>query len=351
MGELCRARLQSSEFFGDVVINRAITTTVTTSSVHPRDRFDYWHEMACQAMVPFECRARDRSTFEGEVRSLPFGNASLTLSANNGVTTWRTAKQVARSKDTVFICAQIAGATRINQNGRDAFLQCGDLTLVDNGVPSGFVSTVGSKKLVVEVSRRECEARLGRVAQWTTRRIDGSGGAGALVSNFIQLLPAQVPLLSEAAQSQIAHQLIDLVALALTEGDGNASAQSSTRLISLLRLKSVVDANLTNAHVTCEELAAAAGISVRYANQLLDAEQTSLQRLLFSRRIAKCQEALADPTQTHRQISDIAYSWGFGDVSHFGRLFKSATGMTPRTYRKQALDSLRCVNALALRSI
>jgi AraC-like DNA-binding protein len=341
----------ASKFLGDVVINRAITTTVNTSSVHPRDRFDYWHEMACQAMVPFECRPRDRSAFEGEVRSVPFGNASLTLSGNNGVTTWRTAKQVAQSKDTVFICAQTAGATRINQNGRDAFLQCGDLTLVDNAVPSEFVSTVGSKKLVVEVDRKECEARLGRVTQWTAQRIDGSGGAGALVSNFIQLLPAQIPLLSEAAQSQIAHQLIDLVAVALAEGDGTASARSSARLISLLRLKSVVDANLTNAHVTCEELAAAAGISVRYANQLLDAEQTSLQRLLFSRRIARCQEALADPSQTHRQISDIAYSWGFADVSHFGRLFKNATGMTPRSYRKHAFDTLHCVKGHHLRSI
>jgi len=148
-----------------------------------------------------------------------------------------------------------------------------------------------------------------------------------------------VPLLSEGAQVQIARQVIDLVAVALAESDGSAFPHSSTRLVSLLRLKAVVDTNLTNASVTCEELAAAAGISVRYANQLLDAEQTSLQRLLFSRRIAKCQAALVDPAQTHRQISDIAYSWGFGDVSHFGRLFKSMTGLTPRNYRKQALET------------
>lgn len=291
-------------------------------------------------MVPFECRPRDRAGFEGEFRSVPFAGASLTISANNGVTTWRTPRQVARSRETVFICAQVSGSTRINQNGRDALLQCGDLTLVDNAASSGFVSSLGCKKLVVEVNRRDCEARLGRIAQWTARRIDGSSGAGALLSNFMQLLPAQAPLLSEAAQSQIAHQLIDLMALNFAEYEGNTSAQSSARLVSLLRLKSAVDSNLTNASVTCEELATAAGISVRYANQLLDAEETSLQRLLFSRRIAKCQEALADPTQTHRQISDIAYSWGFGDVSHFGRLFKGMTGLTPRTYRKQALESV-----------
>jgi AraC-like DNA-binding protein len=95
-----------------------------------------------------------------------------------------------------------------------------------------------------------------------------------------------------------------------------------------------VEDNLSNCAATCEELASAAGISVRYANQLLDAEQTSLQRLLFSRRIEKCQAALADPAQAHRQISDIAYSWGFGDVSHFGRLFKAIVGLTPRDYKK-----------------
>jgi AraC-like DNA-binding protein len=305
--------------------------------VHPRDRFDYWHDIACRAMSLFECRPRDRANFEGEITSLPFAGTSLTISGNNGVTTWRTARQVAQSKDTIFICSQISGSTRVSQNGRDALLHSGDLTLIDNTAPSGVLSSVGSKKLVVELDRRNCEARLGRIAQWTTRRIDGASGAGALVSNFIQLLPAQLSLLSEAAQNQIAHQLIDLVAMALTEGDGNGSTRSSGRLISLLRLKAVVDANLTNPSVTCEELASAAGISVRYANQLLDEEETSLRRLLFSRRIAKCRDALADPAQTHRQISDIAYSWGFGDVSHFGRLFKGITGLTPRGYRQQLL--------------
>jgi AraC-like DNA-binding protein len=290
-------------------------------------------------MVPFECRPRNRASFEGEITAQPFAGALLTISSNNGVTTWRTARQVAQSKDTIFICSQVSGSTTISQNGRDALLQSGDLTLVDNAAPSSFVSSIDSKKLVIEFDRRNCEARLGRIAQWTAQRIDGSGGAGALVSNFIQLLPAQLSSLSRSAQNQISHQLIELMALALQEPDGNTIARSSGRSISLLRLKAVVDANLTDPNITCEELATAAGISVRYANQLLETEETSLQRLLFNRRIIKCQEMLADRNQTHRQISDIAYSWGFGDVSHFGRLFKSVTGMTPRSYRLQALKT------------
>src|SRR5262249_38176210 len=144
-----------------------------------------------------------------------------------------------------------------------------------------------------------------------------------LASSFVRLIPDQAPLLSETGQSQITMQVLDLVALAFKESEGETLVHSSARLGSLLRLKSVIEANLTKSGASCEEIASAAGLSVRYANQLLDAEQTSLQRLLFSRRIAKCQAALADPMQAHRQISDIAYSWGFTDVSHFGRLFKA----------------------------
>lgn len=269
-----------------------------------------------------------------------FAGGSLTIAGSNGLKTWRTPRQIARSRDTVLVFLQLTGKARFRQkqSGREAYLQSGDLVLLDNAVANETTTEFQSKGLLIEFNRRDLEARLGRLAQWTARRINGSSGAGAIVSNFIQPLPHQLPQLSEAAQSQIAQQLVDLIALALTEDESATSAQSSGRFVSLLRLKSVIDANLTNASVTCEELAAAAGISVRYANQLLDAEHTSLQRLLFSRRIAKCQEALADPMQMHRQISDIAYSWGFGDVSHFGRLFKSMTGVTPRDFRKQALE-------------
>jgi AraC-like DNA-binding protein len=314
------------------------TSLITTSSVHPRDRFDYWIETARSTLAPFEASPRDRFSFEGEIKAMPFAAGSLTVASSNGLTTWRTPRQIAQSRDTVVVCVQVTGQAAFRTNGREALLRSGDLVLIDSAVANKTATAIQSKVILVEFKRRAVEARLGRLAQWTTRRVDGSNGAGAIVSNFIQSLPRQIPLVSDAAQNQIAHQLIDLFALALTEGESMASAQSSGRLVSLLRLKSVIDANLTNASVTCEDLAASAGISVRYANQLLDDEHTSLQRLLFSRRIAKCQDVLSDPMQMHRQISEIAYSWGFGDVSHFGRLFKSMTGVTPRTFRKQALE-------------
>ncbi len=311
--------------------------SITTSDVHPRDRFEYWFETSRLAFGPYENRPHQPTRFEGELRHLKVPGMALSIFRCNGMQAWRSKRQAALLPDIVHILVQLGGSVQIAQDGREAKLGVGDLCLVNQERPASFLQSEDAHCLVIEVTRRDCETRLGPLARWTSRRVDGRQGGGALASTFARMLPDQMAFLSGSSQSQVKAQLLDLVALALKDAEGEDFVHSSARLASLLRLKSVVDDNLSNCSATCEELANAAGISVRYANQLLDAEQTSLQRFLFSRRIEKCQAALADPTQAHRQISDIAYSWGFGDVSHFGRLFKAMVGMTPRDYKKHSL--------------
>ncbi|MFT3730978.1 MAG: helix-turn-helix domain-containing protein [Hyphomicrobium sp.] len=307
---------------------------ISTSDVHPRDRFEYWFETSRKVLGAYETRPDHPTRFEGDMRHLRVDGLAFSIFRCNGMTAWRTKHQAAALSDIVHIVLQISGSARLCQNGRHAELGANDLCLIDVGRLVSCVQSHDACSLVIEVSRRDCETRLGPLAYWTARRVDSQHGGGALASMFARSLADQIMFLSGSSQSQVKRQLLDLLALALKDSEGENFVHSSARLASLLRLKSVVDENLPNGSATCEDLAAAAGISVRYANQLLDAEQTSLQRLLFTRRIEKCRAALADPAQAHRQISDIAYSWGFGDVSHFGRLFKASVGMTPREYRK-----------------
>jgi AraC-like DNA-binding protein len=62
-------------------------------------------------------------------------------------------------------------------------------------------------------------------------------------------------------------------------------------------------------------------------------------RLIQVRRFARCRQALGDPAQMHRSVSEIAYGWGFSDMTHFGRRFKSAYGMLPRECRRRTHSS------------
>jgi AraC-like DNA-binding protein len=83
------------------------------------------------------------------------------------------------------------------------------------------------------------------------------------------------------------------------------------------------------------DAAAAAGISVRYANALLSHKGTSVERYIMTLRLDRCRRTLEDRTQLHRTIADIAFGWGFLDVSHFCRRFKAEFGSSPRDYRRQ----------------
>jgi AraC-like DNA-binding protein len=83
-------------------------------------------------------------------------------------------------------------------------------------------------------------------------------------------------------------------------------------------------------------VAEAAGVSARYANGLLAKECTSIMRLALAMRLQRCRQALEDPLQNHRTLSEIARGWGFSDMTHFGRSFRAKYGVLPRDFRKSA---------------
>jgi len=102
------------------------------------------------------------------------------------------------------------------------------------------------------------------------------------------------------------------------------------------RVSAAVDKALMDHTATAEEIAQAAGISLRYANSILNQyHNTSVSRLLQARRLERCRQILADPLSRHRNISTIAYCWGFTDLTHFTRRFRKAFGLTPSDYRQQ----------------
>ncbi|MBZ9851796.1 helix-turn-helix domain-containing protein [Mesorhizobium sp. CA14] len=121
---------------------------------------------------------------------------------------------------------------------------------------------------------------------------------------------------------------------------------SSARSLVLVNVRVAVEARLSDPSLDAAAVAAAAGVSVRYANSVLAEDGTSITRLIWSRRLERCRRALEDPKQVHRRLSEIAYSWGFSDMTHFGRSFRAAFGLLPSEYRRVAqTTAVDCTDA------
>jgi AraC-like DNA-binding protein len=59
-------------------------------------------------------------------------------------------------------------------------------------------------------------------------------------------------------------------------------------------------------------------------------------KFILAERLKGAARLLAAPEAAHRSVTDIAFSCGFNDSSHFGRVFAAKMGVTPTEWRRQA---------------
>jgi AraC-like DNA-binding protein len=309
----------------------------STSFVHARDRVDYWREEASKVLVAHQFSTPIGHAFEGVIEAGALGSLAASIFDCNECSGARTLDCLRRGYiDELLLSVQLEGSLALYQDGRDAVVETGDVLLVDPRRPFHVNVPKHTRSFVVKVPRSEMRARLGEVTMLTAQPIKPEGPVGALASNFFSMLAPRTAELDEPMGNKVAQQAFDLVALAFeSEVMDRRAKLSSARATTLLRLKAIIEARLCDPELKPAVAASAAGISVRYANALLAQEDTSLERFIMFRRLQHCYQALSDPTQSLRTVSDIAYSYGFSDVSHFARRFKAEFGCSPSECRPQ----------------
>lgn len=84
-------------------------------------------------------------------------------------------------------------------------------------------------------------------------------------------------------------------------------------------------------------IARGVNLSPRHVYELLSDESEPLMKWVWSERLERCSRDLREPSLRSRTIGEIAYHWGFSDVSHFSRAFKQRFAVTPREWRRQPM--------------
>ena len=307
----------------------------STSHVHPRDRFDFWHSVACATIVGHDSCPAERNRFSADIDAGALAEIGIVRFKNSPMKVSRTASQIATAcSDEIFICRQNSGSVSIEQDGRAVILRAGELSVLDPLIPYGADFSEESQTSVLKIPRRLLEARLGPSRPTIGRLFGSSTQFQKWVSSFLATVPSLVEQLEHPAEMLLQTQIIDLVALCLAEaGASSVPKISSARSIALLAVRAAVEAQLTDPELNSQKVAAAAGVSVRYANALLAADGDSIMSLIMRRRLERCLTALEDRKQDHLTISNIARGWGFSDMTHFSRSFRKKFEILPSDCR------------------
>lgn len=312
-------------------------TIFSTRAVHPRDRFDFWYTVACRALVMHDAVPENRQAFHAQLRTGALLDLGLYLFEGSAMTVTHTARHAAQTRpDEIFLFRQMSGRLELEQERRQAALQPGDFTLIDPSLPYAARVVGDSSILLLKVPRRAMEVRLGRIRELTASTVTAARGEQALTSAMLGMLPEEACDLAPVAGEMVREQMLDLVAVCLRgTAAGLGPRVTSAQSVILTRIRAAIDARVAEPMLDASSVAEASGVSVRYANALLAKQGTSIRRLILERRLMKCRWALEDPSQVHRSVSEIAYGWGFSDMTHFGRKFKAAFGVLPSVFRRK----------------
>lgn len=304
------------------------------------DPLAYWQDVVCDLFVPLDCNSAPNHSFAWECVSDGMGDLRLVEMSVTPHRVSHTREHIRRSTNAYFILSQqVGGAGAVFQDGREAVLRPGDLALYDSTRPYELRFAEPMRQRIVRIPQHLMINRLAQVEQLTARPVRTESPLGHLCSDFITSSFAVIGR-SAAAGSTVSGTLLDLLCAALREGYASERLESAVSAHVLRRrIAQYIDANLSDPDLSVERIAQAMRLSSRYIHMLMKEVDSTPGRLIWSRRLERCAQALADPANASVPVAQIAYAWGYKDAAHFTRSFRSRFDMAPGDYRRRALET------------
>ena len=313
----------------------------TTEVAPTHRRLALWQDIVCDVFVQLDCKSDLGSAFHGAITSAPLGAAKCSEVSSGQQRVFRTPSRISRAnEDFILIALGKRGIGAVLQDGRETIIRPGEFAIYDTTRPYELQFNDDFTQTIFQIPREKLHRRFAGTHSLTAVTFTPDRPVDRLASQFIANVAEVADRLDQDTALRLSDQAIDLVAMAMSERLGASPLPSSTHRSALLyRLKAHVLAHLPNPDLSLSETAAALGISPRYVNSLLADEQTSFQRYVLAQRLEHCRRDLSCQAHAHRHIGEIAFAWGFGDLSHFGRVFREHFGMSPRDWRQSKLPN------------
>jgi AraC-like DNA-binding protein len=236
------------------------------------------------------------------------------------------------SQDAYLAVVLLSGEYCLEQGERQASLRPGDMTIYDATRPHKIHCPGAFSKLIVSLPRAALRMRLPDIDRRLATQIAGARGLGAIAAAHIRSVAAHAAELTDDAFAAATEHCVDLIALSAAE-PMHYPATARGRDATLRRAKRFIESRLADPELDPAMTAKALGLSIRYLNGLFEGEGVSLMRYVWARRLEHCRADLS--AQAHAPIGEIAFRWGFSDLSHFSRAFRRRFGQSARETRMQ----------------
>jgi AraC-like DNA-binding protein len=230
---------------------------------------------------------------------------------------------------------QVRGRGIVEQHGRRVPLQPGGWVLYDPRSPYSIANHERCTLLVTQVPRSLIGAlqpgpHAGEVGRGNVAGLHGVFGS------YLCALSDQLPALADGVGQAVSESVLGLLGSTLAEQRRAGGEPVPLPAVLKLRVRQHIQSHLSDPDLSIPRIAEALRCSTRYLHKIFEADETSLERLIWTARLERCHAALAHEGNATRSAAEIGFAWGFKSSAHFCRMFKRHYGVTPGAWQREA---------------
>jgi AraC family transcriptional activator of tynA and feaB len=318
--------------------------TFSTAGLDPDAKISYWNDIVPSEFAPATVHRFAGGQFDASLKVGMLGPVSLASIKITSACFERNENHIkARTERRRYgFLYQVSGSLVYSQTYRNVVVRPGDFLLRDVTVPHSIKVESSAEFITVRIPEPILRAYLPFVEQALCRSVAASNWfcrtAGAMLQSLWEELERG---LAGRCAPLVVSPLIGVLATAFSvafSADVASSAGASARREQAIRL---IEENLRDPELTLSRIAQGLEISPRYLSMLFSSERETVADYILRRRLEECACQMVNGACTGAPITELAFSWGFNNASHFARVFKRHFGLAPRDYRQMKLGAQR----------
>jgi AraC-like DNA-binding protein len=311
----------------------------------PELGYEEWRAVVRSIVGRYNPEGTDPNAFAGRVQVRSLFGLGADRFDHNAERIERTQRDV-RLDDVEFYHAvfQVFGRSTVLQNDQAGILDVGDVVLVDSTRPVTFVNNAYAQWLSVQLPRRSLMSHLGLEPQ------GGSVGrratrAGRLLLQLV-LDEFEDELTSTPASVYMQMAVYDLIGEIFTPSDAKSVSPYTDKQFG--RVRTIINDRFADPDLRPRDVAAEAGISLRYLQKLFTQRGSTCRGFIDSLRLDHAERLLRRRAMasTRQPISEIAYASGFNDYSYFSQKFRRRFGYAPNAHAGNGTPEVKIIESL-----
>jgi AraC-like DNA-binding protein len=302
---------------------------------------DKWNDVLTDAFFPMSCSSLTNdspASFNGEISSRLFNKTALAQVSSGPIVVNRSKQDISRVSDAYYLVKfQMEGQSVVRHNNREAHLGIGDFVICSSSEPYKLKFANNYKQTVFCIPQQVLQETFQSPDDFLGLRMGNEFPTHGILSQFIYSITQRMNVLDpDSLQSMEANLLHLLITSLKVERKDKLKPVESSPELHLQQIKRFIGLHIKDYQLSVDYIAQAENISKRYLHMLFKDLDVSVSRYIQLLRLEGCYQDLTNSEFNHIRTSDIALDWGFGDLSHFYRCFKSHYSLTPKKIRMNA---------------